>query len=544
MDPMDVERECVACAEDMVDGRTCQQCGLFMCSGCLSMRAKLWANRSISIVASDGICTTDGVSLPCGLGGCSEPMPIDSDALLQVAKIPYETLLRDWKAAYSGSDAIVAGWRYGLRANIDAMYTIADTLSDWVRAALFRDTIGDLRTTGAPSTWDDLQRAHDEVQTPTILRAAEVNNWTAVLQLLGHSIPRYHLLATLKGWTLLHISSRYAQPNVIAAILDAMKAADCFDIIIDRPIPGLMRTALFIAAEVGADSIVQLLIDVGADMWVLDTQGLTPLMGAVMCEQSAVVTTILRACTDESIVRMERIRSHDGWGAIALASFQKGPDTLNAILHELYHRGVNTLDIVNQEFNIVNKFRTSLSLASEAGRIKNVETLLAYGADILTVDSQNKTALFIASARGRAGVVSALTREILGYQPSPDVLAAIKQTLSTRDQGGWTTLHAAAHSGHHRTVRYLLSVARKVMPPHEFRAFVNARHDGHGQHGRTPLHMASECLHADVVQSFAAYTEVDFNLIDAHGNTAISLAKFRGARCTQLDAHRFIISYI
>jgi predicted Rossmann-fold nucleotide-binding protein/ankyrin repeat protein len=283
--------ECCSCYGDFVPnestGLTCRGCSVFTCDECLAERAGLWANGRTSIVAQNGICPTDGVSIPCSLGSCTEPMAIEGGAieracnaidatnaartvarLLRVAQSPWITLKVEWAKECTEAPADDAKdvtleenpWRYGATADIAAMHALAAPLSEWVRDALFSQTFAELRKSGAPQTWEDLEHANTETAPPKILLAAQRENWTAVYQLLtqqsielqrggSREVRRHHLLATLKGWTMLHLAAQSGKVKVVVALLHAVHQADCIDVVLDQKVPLVHRTALFLAAE-------------------------------------------------------------------------------------------------------------------------------------------------------------------------------------------------------------------------------------------------------------------------------------------------------
>ena len=307
------EVECSVCLGDFVPkestGLTCRGCSVFTCNECLAKRAGLWANGQTSIVAQSGVCPTDGVSLPCSLGGCTERMAIEGGAieraciamdattnalrtiarLLRVAQLSWTTLKKDWAKECTEAKPDDAKdvrleenpWRYGATADIAAMHALAAPLSEWVRDALFTQTFAELRKSGAPQTWEDLGHANAETAPPKILLAAQRENWTAVYQLLtqqaielqrggSREVRRHHLLATLKGWTMLHLAAQSGKVKVVVALLDAVYEADCVDVVLDQKVPLVHRTALFLAAESDTTKAVDGVFGArGAEMFVV-----------------------------------------------------------------------------------------------------------------------------------------------------------------------------------------------------------------------------------------------------------------------------------
>jgi len=116
---------------------------------------------------------------------------------------------------------------------------------------------------------------------------------------------------------------------------------------------------LHVAADIGIPPVVNLLVDLGANLEARDSLGRTPLIQAAIAGNSAVVAVLLAA------------------GADADAA-------------ETRHR------------------ITALHLAAFSDRREIIDTLLGYGADVDAADSQGETPLFWAVGRGHTQTIARL----------------------------------------------------------------------------------------------------------------------------------------
>ena len=290
-------KECKICMGDVAeaDGIVCVGCSDFVCTECYQRNAAACASRYASVVRDvsapgeepDERCCTDGASIPCptmrivgGTASCTAQVSIRGGALQEACcstqgrenglrtiealekrcAIAFNHLRERYQESFSGEppddtkDVTLEDnpWRYGALANVEKMYAVMAPLMPWVRHTLFKSVFSQLRMTGAPMTWESLESAHAEATPPKILLAAQRENWMAVCQVLTQrpdEVTRHHLLATLKGWTMLHLAAQSGKVKVVLALIEAVKQARCLDVILDQKVPLVHRTALFLAAE-------------------------------------------------------------------------------------------------------------------------------------------------------------------------------------------------------------------------------------------------------------------------------------------------------
>jgi len=138
--------------------------------------------------------------------------------------------------------------------------------------------------------------------------------------------------------------------------------------------------------------------------------------------------------------------------------------------------------------------------ASAAGRTDRVAELLAVGVDVNAKDESGRTALMIASQRGRIETLSVL-------------LEASVALNVQREQDGRTALMMAVEQGHTEAVRMLLDAGANPDVA-----------DGEG----TALFMACENLHVDIIV-LLVQAEADINLVrETDGMTALMVVCRQG----------------
>ena len=137
--------------------------------------------------------------------------------------------------------------------------------------------------------------------------------------------------------------------------------------------------------------------------------------------------------------------------------------------------------------------------AARSGDVNQLKSLLDSGGNLEDRDGTQETPLLSAALAGQAVVVEELLKR------GADVAA--------RNDRGLTALHAAAYGGSLESVTLLVNAGAAV-------------NDADDKFKVTPLIMASEENHADVVQ-FLAEHNADLSLRERHGFTALTRAGFK-----------------
>lgn len=196
----------------------------------------------------------------------------------------------------------------------------------------------------------------------------------------------------------------------------------------------------------------------------------------------------------------------------------------------------NLLDAGANPDEIVDGF-APLHYASANGRLEMVEELLRHHADVDLKDENGYTALDHASCNGELEIV----RELIKYHA----------TIDLKCNSGNTALYLATRFGYVDIVRELLEygddpnesdsnikplhLASKSKHPEMVQQLIYHGANVHArtESGRTPLHLASAFGRLEIVKILIPYC--DLSLTDAHGKTAVDLAKTEEIKAFLID---------
>jgi ankyrin repeat protein len=276
-----------------------------------------------------------------------------------------------------------------------------------------------------------------------------------------------------QGWNAIHIAANFGQDNVLRPLL-----AKQFDWDLEaRASNG--RTALLLAVGNGHLTIIDLLLEQGADPTAKDNQGWNAIHRAAGYGRDSIIQKLLARskCDLEA-------RTSDGLTALLLAAKNGHFGAVELLLK----KGAKLKGA--QEPGL-----TVLHSAAEGGHETVVKLLLDMGFDIDTQTETKCTALHMAAEAGHEAVVQVLL--------DSGAIADIKT------DSGWTALHGAAGCGHVAVVRLLL----------ENGVDITAKEND----GGTALHSAAACGHEDVVQLLLE-KGVDPSVKNDYGWTALHSA--------------------
>jgi ankyrin repeat protein len=242
------------------------------------------------------------------------------------------------------------------------------------------------------------------------------------------------------------------------------------------------RTPLSWAAQEGRLSIVELLIQGGADLDGIDGRGYTPLHRALENGHEAVARLLIENGADVNA------QDKGGWTALIWAS-QNGHEAVARLLIE------NGADVNAQD----KEGLTALIRASQNGHEVVARLLIENGADVNAQDKEGWMAQIRASQ----------------YDHEADVRFLIENgaDVNAQDKGGWTALIRASQNGHEVIARLLI----------ENGADVNAQDKG----GLTALIRASRNGH-EAVARLLIENGADVNAQDKAGWTALIWASQNG----------------
>jgi ankyrin repeat protein len=253
-------------------------------------------------------------------------------------------------------------------------------------------------------------------------------------------------------------------------------------------------TALVVAAEKGHLSTVQALLRRKGEIEDIDARGAsdgTALHGAANSGHAEILEALLAAGADINA------KSATGATALSLAATGGHLSCVEALL-----RREDMIEDINER---VANGGTALHWASANGQGDVIDTLLAAGADINAMDSDDNTVLHLAATVGHLSCVQALLRR-------KDEI----EDIDARGGSDTTALHGAASQGHVEVMEALLAAGTDI----------NAKVGN----GATALRLAAEYGHLSCVQALLRRKD-EIEDIDARGKgdaTALHGAAIEG----------------
>ncbi|KAK0164745.1 hypothetical protein PV328_003329 [Microctonus aethiopoides] len=233
-----------------------------------------------------------------------------------------------------------------------------------------------------------------------------------------------------------------------------------------------------------------------------------------------------------------------------------GPTFAINILKEALQKSKGSQTKVQKNLRKILKERTSygdtpLHSALRYGQreiVKNILYIIGSSSQFSDlVDIQNasgKTPLHYAVVLNQPDIVRALL--VLGANPNacdnhgsyilheavkrPDVWECVgalldaKADIEQRDDAGWTALQLAAEAGSLRAIDLLVKAGANV-------------NETERSYGRTALHIAAEGGHVDIARYLLEKTDIDVNLRNLGGNTALHVAVVNDGSRAQILCH-------
>jgi ankyrin repeat protein len=322
-------------------------------------------------------------------------------------------------------------------------------------------------------------------------RSHRFYNWTTVYSIYRTVLPSSNIM----------VATYFSHETVVEALLDSGAEIESKDT--------NGHTPLLLAADEGHETVVKVLIEANAETESKDENGQTPLSLAAWKGHETIVKMLLEANADveskdmrnqtplywaamkgckavvEALLKFNaeiESRNSDGQTSLSLAA-EQGHETIIQILLEA------NADVESKDM----RSRTSLSLAAEQGHETIVKMLLEAKADVESRDIWSRTPLFLAARKGHKAVVEALLK--------------FNAEIESRDSYGQTSLSQAAEQGHETIVKMLL----------EAKADVESRDIW----SRTPLWWAARKGHKAVVETLLK-ANADVESKDKSGQTSLS----------------------
>jgi ankyrin repeat protein len=328
---------------------------------------------------------------------------------------------------------------------------------------LFVPTLSDKEFTDEACTRTERLRAAATGDVATLARTQDAGRITALMV----ASRRKHLAAVVK---LLESSN--------ASTLNAQSAEGC--------------TALYLAAEEGAEPIVQRLLTRGADAALAASDGGTPLMRASSFGHELCLRVLLEAKADQNKV------TTDGMTALMFAALNGH----ELVIRELVRHA--SLDLADKDGT------TALMYATRNGHVGATQALLDAGADPNCMRVSGFTALMFAAKNGYKRTLVALLQ---GERP----VEVDMQTLESKKdkaRAGTSALMLAAQNGHASCVRELL--------------YRKARVELADKDGTCALMYASRNGHVEAVKALLAVKETGVDQAKPTGMTSLMFAAKNG----------------
>lgn len=233
------------------------------------------------------------------------------------------------------------------------------------------------------------------------------------------------------------------------------------------------ESALHYAARNGYRHLVEFLLDEGADMSSINTEGFTPVEVAMKHDYRSIVELMVAKGAEVSI---------------HIAAYLGDVDQLS------YFKGGSDVTIKDHENN------TPLHYAAMSGSKKVSQLLITRGANINAKGKDGATPLHIAAKEGHRDLVEFLIGKGANIDARDD----------TWDE---TPLHWAAYDGHKGVVELLIAKGANIHVK--------------DKDGYTPLHWTVDAGHGDVAELLLA-KGADVNAKTNNGKTALSVAMEKG----------------
>lgn len=184
---------------------------------------------------------------------------------------------------------------------------------------------------------------------------------------------------------------------------------------------------LHLAADYRYESVVRLLLDKDADISVLDNTGMTALHKAALIQEDPmpIFQLLLESGADFSV-------KAEGGAALEMARSEWQEPMVRLLLE----RGADLVSVYNKHGG------TTLHFAARHGYDSIVRLLLDQGADISAQDENGETALHLAACY---------------YETTVRLLLDKGVDISIQDNQGWTALHSAACIGEDKIAQLLLN---------------------------------------------------------------------------------------
>ncbi|XP_032236532.1 serine/threonine-protein phosphatase 6 regulatory ankyrin repeat subunit A-like isoform X3 [Nematostella vectensis] len=300
----------------------------------------------------------------------------------------------------------------------------------------------------------------DETGKAALHFAAERGHLAVAQELLEHKA--YVNAKTKVGLTPLHLASENGHKELVGLLVNKYQGS-VDALTLDK------KTPLHLAAEKGRILVCEHLLELKADISFVDNKGQTPLHYAAQNDHSEVVALFLKHKPDVMLQH-----NSEGSTCVHIAAMKGSVSVMKELIR------FNASGILTTRNK--SKYATPLLLAASGGHKAVVEVLIGYGAPASDEDVEGMTVLHLAAKYGHLDVLEVLRGKV------PWSMASVKTGLSA--------LHVAARYGQIEVVREMLLKVPGTLKS-ESPSVVDSEK---GDYSYTPLHLAAQSGHVDVVR--------------------------------------------
>ncbi|KAI3387547.1 hypothetical protein SNEBB_006262 [Seison nebaliae] len=310
-------------------------------------------------------------------------------------------------------------------------------------------------------------------------------------------------LQSESGDTPLHICVRYCNYQCVYIILKFVEESlGKFDaVLLVNTVNYEGETATHLASELKKKQlhsefedvdIMKLLLIYEADLHVHTKLTMeTPLHYAARGGNSDILLEILKFLPNDKLQLAINDQSKNGWSPLLTACSESHTKFVHILLQ--YNARIDVFDELGQ---------SALHLATTAGNIDICRELLMKNAFVNSKTKSGLSPLHIAAKKGRQSIVRMLVEE---FDAAIETVTLCKKTV----------LHIAAQYGRFDTCKYLLSTNVNLLTI--------------DSNGATPLHLAAEQDHAEIIKLFLQYQPDLMEQQSVNGDSCIHIASRKGS---------------